>query len=62
MSAQIDPSGGPTPEPGDYFYGDMRRVFTKAGMWGLQRVLAPPATCPSVGGGALLCLPGDGGS
>jgi manganese oxidase len=42
---------------GDYFYGDMRRVFTKAGMWGLQRVLPPPLTCPT-DGAELRCLDG----
>ncbi|MDT5032714.1 MAG: hypothetical protein QOC94_2885, partial [Actinoplanes sp.] len=30
-------------------------VFTKAGMWGLQRVLPVPATCPQPGLG-LQCL------
>jgi hypothetical protein len=29
---------------GDLFYGDLRRPFTVAGMWGLQRILAP-STC-----------------
>ena len=52
-------AGGRMQQPGDYFYGDMRRVFTKAGMWGLQRVLPHPATCPPTGGTTLLCL-GDG--
>src|SRR5205814_7915432 len=33
------------PYAGDYFYGDLRRPFTVAGMWGLQRVLNP-AGCP----------------
>jgi hypothetical protein len=28
---------------GDYFYGDMRRAFTQAGMWGLFRVLSQPS-------------------
>ncbi len=51
----IGGAGGPTHQPGDYFYGDMRRVFTDAGMWGLQRVLAPPSTCPAPGTG-LQCL------
>jgi hypothetical protein len=46
------------PDPaGDYFYGDRIRAYTEAGMWGIQRVLAPPATCPQVGSGALQCLP-----
>ncbi|MBO9522819.1 MAG: multicopper oxidase domain-containing protein [Nocardioidaceae bacterium] len=30
--------------PGDYFYGDLRRPFAAAGLWGLQRVL-PSDTC-----------------
>ena len=49
-------AGGTTHQPGDYFYGDMRRVFTEAGMWGLQRVLPTPTTCPATGTG-LQCLP-----
>ena len=44
---------------GDYFYGDRIRAYTEAGMWGLQRVLAPPTECPQVGSGALQCLPQD---
>ena len=36
-------AGGVTQQPGDYFYGDIRRPFTEAGMWGLFRVL--PNTC-----------------
>ena len=48
-------AGGVTQEPGDYFYGDLRRPFTEAGMWGLFRVI--PNTC-STGGNplALRCL------
>jgi hypothetical protein len=46
-SKLLDGAGGG--RPGDYFYGDMRRVFTKAGMWGLQRVLPQPLTCPTDG-------------
>ncbi len=42
---------------GDYFHGDRSRAYTEAGMWGLQRVLAPPTECPQVGSGALQCLP-----
>jgi hypothetical protein len=30
---------------GDFFYGDLRRPFTEAGMWGLFRVLSDPS-CP----------------
>jgi hypothetical protein len=48
-------AGGITQQPGDYFYGDMRRVFTQAGMWGLQRVLPAPPACPAMGAG-LRCL------
>jgi FtsP/CotA-like multicopper oxidase with cupredoxin domain len=39
-------AGGTAEVPGDYFYGDLRRPFTAVGIWGLQRVLAPPATGP----------------
>jgi hypothetical protein len=35
--------GGTT--TGDLFYGDLRRPFTTAGMWGLQRVMVN-ASCP----------------
>jgi hypothetical protein len=34
---------------GDFFYGDLRKPFTVAGMWGLQRVLPQPTgvlDCP----------------
>jgi hypothetical protein len=44
-------AGGPQHGTGDYFFGDLRRPFTQAGMWGLQRVLAPPATSPAASGG-----------
>ncbi|XAS67571.1 multicopper oxidase domain-containing protein [Micrococcaceae bacterium Sec5.7] len=50
-------AGGAAHAPGDYFYGDMRRVFTQAGMWGLQRILPVPATCP-VSGEGIQCLEG----
>jgi manganese oxidase len=49
-------AGGPTHEPGDYFYGDLRRAFTEAGMWGLFRVL--PNTCSTGGTPGLACLGG----
>jgi hypothetical protein len=39
-------AGGRGHNLGDYFYGDLRRPFTDAGMWGLQRVLDPTAGCP----------------
>ena len=54
-SSIIGGAGGLTQQPGDYFYGDMRRVFTKAGMWGLQRVLPAPILCPTTSG-SLRCL------
>ena len=38
-------AGGVRHTVGDLFYGDLRRPFTNAGMWGLQRVLSDP-TCP----------------
>jgi manganese oxidase len=41
-------AGGPGGFVGDLFYGDMRRPFTQAGMWGIQRVLPNDGTagCP----------------
>jgi Ca2+-binding RTX toxin-like protein len=47
-------AGGVTQQPGDYLYGDIRRPFTEAGMWGLFRVL--PNTCPTGGTFGLVCL------
>jgi manganese oxidase len=41
---------------GDYFYGDLRRPFTQAGVWGLQRFMARPADCANVGAGNPACL------
>ena len=38
---------------GDY-YGDLRRPFTVAGMWGLQRVL-DPVGCPMIGVDGHVC-------
>jgi FtsP/CotA-like multicopper oxidase with cupredoxin domain len=32
-------AGGTAHAAADYFYGDLRRPFTQAGLWGLQRVL-----------------------
>jgi hypothetical protein len=49
-------AGGTAGAAGDYFYGDLRRPFTKAGMWGLQRVLPVPAACPAPGTGKLQCV------
>jgi hypothetical protein len=47
-------AGGAAQQPGDYFYGDLRRAFTEAGMWGLFRVL--PNTCAASGTPGLICL------
>ncbi|MBI5944062.1 MAG: IPT/TIG domain-containing protein [Chloroflexi bacterium] len=47
-------AGGVSQVPGDYFYGDIRRPFTQAGMWGLFRVL--PNTCPANGVLGVPCL------
>jgi hypothetical protein len=47
-------AGGDAQQPGDYFYGDLRRPFTQAGMWGLFRVL--PDTCATGGVFMLKCL------
>jgi hypothetical protein len=47
-------AGGQGQQPGDYFYGDLRRAFTEAGMWGLFRVL--PDTCATGGTPGLVCL------
>jgi hypothetical protein len=47
-------AGGQMQQPGDYFYGDLRRPFTQAGMWGLFRVL--PNNCASGGTPGLRCL------
>ena len=37
----IGGAGGRAHATGDYFYGDLRRPYTQAGMWGLMRVLGP---------------------
>jgi FtsP/CotA-like multicopper oxidase with cupredoxin domain len=47
-------AGGRGHAAGDYFYGDLRRPFTVAGMWGLQRVL-DPAGCPINGLDGSVC-------
>jgi hypothetical protein len=40
-------AGGTAGAVGDYFYGDLRRPFTAAGLWGIQRVLPADTTvCP----------------
>jgi hypothetical protein len=48
VDAHVDGgAGGRGGFAGDYFYGDLRRPFTDAGVWGLQRVLTPSAgNCP----------------
>ena len=51
----IGGAGGTQQAPGDYFYGDLRRPFTAAGLWGLQRVLPTPSSCPAPGAG-IQCL------
>jgi FtsP/CotA-like multicopper oxidase with cupredoxin domain len=38
-------AGGLARTRGDFFYGDVRRPFTQAGMWGLMRVMSD-ASCP----------------
>jgi hypothetical protein len=38
-------AGGRARSVGDFFYGDARRPFTEAGMWGLMRVMSDPG-CP----------------
>jgi hypothetical protein len=48
-------AGGQQRMVGDSFYGDMRRPFTQAGMWGLMRTLADP-TCPIKPLDGLSCL------
>jgi hypothetical protein len=38
-------AGGLMRSVGDYYYGDMRRAFQQAGMWGLMRVMSDES-CP----------------
>jgi hypothetical protein len=38
-------AGGLMRTVGDFSYGDLRRPFTEAGMWGLMRVMSDPS-CP----------------
>jgi FtsP/CotA-like multicopper oxidase with cupredoxin domain len=47
-------AGGLMRSVGDYYYGDMRRPFTQAGMWGLMRVMSDPS-CPIKPLGGLSC-------
>lgn len=51
-AAVVGGAGGRARFVGDLFYGDLRRPFTLAGMWGLQRVL------PRDPGGGLAWGPG----
>jgi len=53
----IGGAGGTQQAPGDYFYGDLRRPFTAAGLWVLQRVL--PADAGSVRSVAWTAAPAD---
>jgi hypothetical protein len=53
--AEIDGgAGGLARTVGDFFYGDMRRPFTMAGMWGLMRVMSDPS-CPILPLDGLTC-------
>ena len=45
LQANIRGGAGGGATVGDLFYGDLRRPFTEAGLWGIQRVLAD-ASCP----------------
>ena len=45
LEADIRAGAGGGTTVGDIFYGDLRRPFTDAGMWGIQRVLSD-ASCP----------------
>jgi hypothetical protein len=52
-------AGGRNNSIGDFFYGDLRRPFTQAGMWGLQRVLTP-GSCQIKKLNGSTCVPGVG--
>ena len=45
LEADIRAGAGGGTTVGDIFYGDLRRPFTDAGLWGIQRVLSD-ASCP----------------
>jgi hypothetical protein len=45
LQANIRGGAGGGTTVGDVFYGDLRRPFTVAGLWGIQRVLSD-ASCP----------------
>jgi hypothetical protein len=51
-------AGGRNRTVGDFFYGDLRRPFTQAGMWGLLRVLPSAGSgCPIRPLDGLTCSP-----
>jgi len=53
-------AGGLARSRGDFFYGDVRRPFTQAGMWGLMRVMGTSATdCPILPLDGLTCAGQD---
>ena len=43
LNIEIDQSGGPRSQPGDYLWSNHRLPYLKAGMWGIFRVLGPDA-------------------
>jgi hypothetical protein len=51
-------AGGVSRTRGDFFFGDLRRPFTTAGMWGLMRVMSD-ASCPIKPLDGLTCLGQD---
>jgi hypothetical protein len=58
VDAHVDGgAGGRAHADGDFFYGDMRRAFTEAGMWGLMRVLPGVACGSAPAAGAPVPLP-----
>jgi hypothetical protein len=58
IDAHVDGgAGGRAHADGDFFYGDMRRAFTEAGMWGLMRVLPGVACGSAPAAGAPVPLP-----
>jgi hypothetical protein len=51
-------AGGRNRSVGDFLYGDLRRPFTQAGLWGLQRVLPSAGSgCPIRPLDGLTCTP-----
>jgi hypothetical protein len=58
VDAHVDGgAGGRAHADGDVFYGDMRRAFSEAGMWGLTRVLPGVACGSAPAAGAPVPLP-----